>query len=259
VAEHEARHQVVESVFQTKEGYLVLPCDATPSGSGGTALHISRDQGLTWNDAGGTLAGIHGGVAQLKDGRLMAFGRGDEITEDIATQRPWMAPRVVGSTAGLPRAMTMSISADMGKSWTYSRSMFPSIGGGQRVAFMRLAEGPLFFASFAGRDDEGREVQPVMVTDASGVKRRVFGLFAALSYDEGLTWSAIRLVSDDGPAREMAGTNGKGKFTMSKTSAEPRGYLSVCQGRNGLIHLISSWNHYAFNIKWLETPPPAAK
>jgi len=257
IPEHEARHQVVESVFQTKEGYLVLPCDATPSGSGGTALHISRDQGLTWNDAGGTIAGIHGGVAQLKDGRLIAFGRGDEITEDIATQRPWMAPRVVGSTVALPRAMTMSISADMGKSWTYSKSIFPSIGGGQRVAFMRLAEGPLFFASFAGRDDEGREVQPVMVTDASGKKRRVFGLFAALSYDECLTWSVVRLVSDDGPAREMQGTNGRLKFTMSKTSAEPKGYLSVCQARNDLIHLISSWNHYAFNIKWLEALPPA--
>ncbi len=46
-------------------------------------------------------------------------------------------------------------------------------------------------------------------------------------------------------------------FTMSKPSAEPKGYLSVCQGRNGIIHLIGSWNHYAFNLKWLETPPPS--
>ena len=47
-----------------------------------------------------------------------------------------------------------------------------------------------------------------------------------------------------------------GTFTMGRSSAERKGYLSVCQGRNGLIHLISSWNHYAFNLKWLETPPP---
>ncbi|MHC4646268.1 MAG: SUMF1/EgtB/PvdO family nonheme iron enzyme [Planctomycetota bacterium] len=254
VPEHDSRHQVAESVFRTKEGYLVLPCDASPSGSGGTAIHVSRDNGLTWHDAGGTIAGIHGGVAQLRDGRLIAFGRGDEITDDI---RPWMATHVVGDRTATPRAMTMSISADMGKTWTYHKSIFPSIGGGQRVAFMRLKEGPLLLASFAGRDDEGRQVQPVMVTDSSGKKRHVFGLFAALSYDDGRTWPTIRLVTDDGPAREVGGTNGRTKFTMSRSTAEPRGYLSVCQAKNGVIHLISSWNHYAFNTKWIETPPAA--
>ncbi|HUW20049.1 MAG TPA: SUMF1/EgtB/PvdO family nonheme iron enzyme [Sedimentisphaerales bacterium] len=256
IPEHDSRRQVAESVFQTKEGYIVLPCDASPSGSGGTAVHISRDNGLTWHDASGTIAGIHGGVAQLRDGRLIAFGRGDEITEDIRRQRPWMATRIAGDIKETPRAMTMSISADMGKTWTYQRSIFPSIGGGQRVAFMRLKEGPLLLASFAGQDDEGRPVQPVMVTDSAGKKRQVFGLFAALSYDDGRTWPAIRLVTDDGPARDVGTTNGRTKFTMSKSTAEPRGYLSVCQAANGVIHLVSSWNHYAFNIKWIEAPPP---
>ncbi|MHC4638471.1 MAG: SUMF1/EgtB/PvdO family nonheme iron enzyme [Planctomycetota bacterium] len=254
IPEHEARHQVAESAFRTKEGYFVLPCDATPSGSGGTAVHISRDNGLTWEDAGGTLAGIHGGVSQLTDGRLIAFGRGDEIAGKV---RSWMAARVIGDRSPLPRAMTMSISSDMGKSWTYQKSVFPSIGGGQRVAFMRLKEGPLLLASLAGRDDEGREVKPVMVTDASGKRRQVFGLFAALSYDDGKTWPVARLVTDDAEPHEVPTTNGRTKFIMSKTDAEPKGYLSVCQARNGMIHLISSWNHYAFNIKWIETPPPA--
>ncbi len=40
------------------------------------------------------------------------------------------------------------------------------------------------------------------------------------------------------------------------SAAEPKGYLAACQGANGLIHLISSWNHYAFNLQWLETPMP---
>jgi formylglycine-generating enzyme required for sulfatase activity len=254
IPEHEARHQVAESVLQTKEGYLVLPCDATPSGSGGTVIHISKDNGLSWQDTGGTLAGIHGGVSQLRDGRLIAFGRGDEIADAI---RPWMAGRIIGDTSPLPRAMTMSISSDMGKTWTYQKSPFPSIGGGQRVAFMRLEEGPLLLASFAGRDDEGRSVEPVMVTDASGKRRQVFGLFAALSYDDGMTWPFVRLVADDQEPHEVPTTNGRTKFIMSKTEAEPKGYLSVCQARNGMIHLISSWNHYAFNIEWIMTPPPA--
>jgi sulfatase modifying factor 1 len=252
IPEHDSRHQVVESVFRTKEGYLVLPCDASPSGSGGTAIHISRDGGMTWSDAGGTIAGIHGGVAQLGDGRLMAFGRGDEVGEN----RAWMETRIVGDRAKTPRAMTMSVSSDMGRTWTYSKSIFPPIGGGQRLAFMRLREGPLFLASFAGEDDEGRPVVPVMVSDASWKRRRVFGLFGAVSYDEGKTWPKIRLISDDGPEREIMGSDGRSRFTMSRSRAERGGYLSVCQARNGVIHLVSSWNHYAFNLKWLETSPP---
>jgi hypothetical protein len=121
----------------------------------------------------------------------------------------------------------------MGRTWSYSQSPFPSIGGGQRVAFTRLKQGPLFLASFAPKDDEGRTVPPIMVTDTSGKKRRVFGLFGAVSYDDGESWSKIRLI---------------GK--------ELRGYLSVCQARNGIIHLVTSKTHYAFNLKWLETPPP---
>jgi hypothetical protein len=67
----------------------------------------------------------------------------------------------------------------------------------------------------------------------------------------------MRLVGDDGPGREVAGTDGR-TFVMSHSTAEPRGYLSVWQAADGVIHLISSRNHYAFNLKWLETAPPAA-
>jgi hypothetical protein len=46
-------------------------------------------------------------------------------------------------------------------------------------------------------------------------------------------------------------------FTMSASSAETFGYLSICQTADQLIHLISSKNHYVFNLAWLETPGPA--
>jgi hypothetical protein len=29
------------------------------------------------------------------------------------------------------------------------------------------------------------------------------------------------------------------------------------QTPDGAVHLISSWNHYAFNLAWLKTPMPA--
>jgi sulfatase modifying factor 1 len=95
-----------------------------------------------------------------------------------------------------------------------------------------------------------------MVTDTSGKKREVRGLFGALSYDGGQTWPQIRLITDDGHDHECKTTDGR-SFTTGLNSAEPRGYLSVCQAGNGVIHLISSWNHYEFNLKWLQTPPPA--
>jgi len=230
IPEHGIRHMPVESVSRTREGFIILPCDAVTGGSGGTAVWVSRDEGETWQDAGGTIAGIHAGVVQLKDGRLMAFGRGDNIDD----------------------RMPKSISVDMGRTWTYSASPFPPISGGQRLVLLRLKEGPIFFASFTG---SRREPEAMPITDASGKERLVTGLFGALSFDEGETWSCIRLISDDGPGREVETMDGR-LFTMGFSSAEPGGYMSVCQAADGIIHLIGSRQHYAFNLTWLKTPPP---
>jgi hypothetical protein len=154
--------------------------------------------------------------------RLLTFRRGDNIDGK----------------------MPQSISAGMGKTCTRTPSVFPPIGGGQRLVLLRLKE---FLASFADK--------PIMITDAAGKQGPMTGLFAAISYDDGNTWLRIRSITDDGPERQMQTTNGK-RFTMSISRAEPRGYLSVCQGANGLIHLTSTWNHCAFNLKWLQSPPP---
>lgn len=205
--EHGLRHMPIESVFRTREGIVLLPCDAVTGGDGGTALLLSPDNGATWHDPGGTIAGIHAGVVQLRDGRLMALGRGDTIDGQ----------------------MPKSISADLGRTWTVTPSGFPPIGGGQRLVLTRLREGPLLFVSF---ENEGGR-----------------GMFAAVSDDEGETWHRRRLVPD-GPPREAQTTDGR-PFTLGPDSAEPRGYLSVHQGRDGRIHLISSWNHYVFNLAWL--------
>ncbi len=207
MSEHDYRHMPVETIFRASNGSIVLPCDAVPGGSGGTALWISPDDGLTWYDAGGNIAGIHAGVAELTDGRLLAFGRGDNIDD--------MMPK--------------SISFDMGASWTYSASIFPPIGSAKRLVLLRLKEGPLFFASFGSN-----------------------GLFGTVSYDDGQTWTSQRLITDDGPGRPVETLDGT-IFTMSIDNAEPKGYLSVCQGVNGVIHLISSRQHYAFNLKYIDS------
>ena len=237
---HGRRNMPIAGVFQTKAGDIVLPCDAVTGGDGGSVVHVSRDGGETWNEqsggaarpafepgaSGARIAGIHAGVVELTDGRLMALGRGDTIDG----------------------FMPKSISNDLGQTWTYSSSEFPPIGGGQRVALRRLREGPLFLASFA---------KSVSIPDAAGVDRTVSGLFAALSYDDGETWPVKRLITDDKPAREMNGGGNTGKFTLGPDSAEPRGYLVAVQTPDSVIHLISSRLHYEFNLAWLKQPMPA--
>jgi hypothetical protein len=214
-------HQFSEPVFQMRDGTIVLTMD------GRDTLWMSKDQGLTWFNPGADILGIHAGVTELKDGSIFALSRDD----------------------GEMGMMPISISHDKGKTFTYMPSEFQPIGGGQRLALLRLHEGPLFLASFANLG-KGMEI-----TDSSGSKRNIRGLFAAVSLDEGKTWPYKRLVSDDGPGRTIECTDG-GAITLSARSSEYRGYLSVCQSSDGLIHLISSRNHYAFNLKWVKTPPP---
>ena len=48
----------------------------------------------------------------------------------------------------------------------------------------------------------------------------------------------------------------KWKRWMGFSSAKPGGYLTACQSDDGLVHLISSQQHYAFNLAWLKTLPP---
>ena len=74
--------------------------------------------------------------------------------------------------------------------------------------------------------------------------------------DGGKTWPRIRVVGTDPESPRAVETMNGRTFELSRSRGEPRGYLTATQGANGVIHLISSWNHYAFNLKWLETPPP---
>jgi sulfatase modifying factor 1 len=238
--EHGHRHQPVESVFQTRQGFIILPCDAGPGGSGGTAIRISRDGGKTWTDpgegqpapkfaageTGAWIAGIHAGVVQLKDGSLMALGRGNNIDGQ----------------------MPMSISKDMGRTWTYFASEFPPIGGGQRLILRRLHEGPILLVSFTDRE------KGMLIHDAGGRERQVYGMFAALSFDEGKSWPVKRVITAGGPPREVDGGGNTGEFVMDANHAEPKGYLAATQTPNGLIHLITSKQYYVFNLAWLNQP-----
>jgi len=240
---HWLRHQVIGGSFITREGYMIVACDAVTGGSGGSAVHISKDGGRTWIDpgegkpkpefkagkTGAWIAGIHTGCAQLNDGSLLAFGRGNNIDGK----------------------MPQSVSTDMGETWTYSASEFQGIGGGERLVLERLKEGPLFFAAFCDK---------LTLTDAAGQFHKVKGLYGAVSFDEGKTWPIKKLITPGDPP-QIAQKMDDEDFTLSATTAEPRGYMACTIAPDGVIHLISSWNHYAFNLEWLKTPmaPPQKK
>ncbi|UUO07746.1 glycoside hydrolase [Blastopirellula sp. J2-11] len=244
------RRQVISGTLMTSDGVLIQPCDAVPGGDGGTALHLSVDKGQTWQDPGqgkpkprftagetgeGTIAGIHAKVIQLKDGRLMACGRGDAIDGK----------------------MPISLSSDLGTTWTYKASPFPPIGGGQRLVLKRLREGPLLLISFTSSNRHQPESHGMTFTDQQGDEFLGHGMYAALSFDNGETWPVRKLLTPG--SGEFDGGAHTGKFRATPQRAEHAGYLAATQTPDRIVHLISSRLHYRFNLAWLlegASPPP---
>lgn len=244
-----ARRRVIQPAFVTRDGVLVQPCDARPVGSGGTCLFMSRDGGKTWVDPGegkpapvfadgavveGTAAGIHAGIVELLDGRLLALGRGDAI---------------VDPGTGLART-PMSLSGDLGATWTCSPSPFGRIGMGQRPVLMRLREGPIMLVAFTSNRIKEPLRYPTTFIDQQGHAFTGNGMYAALTFDEGRTWPLWKLLTPG--TGEYDGGAHHGRFATSPTNAEPAGYLAATQSPDGIIHLVSSRLHYRFNLAWLK-------
>ena len=146
--------------------------------------------------------------------------------------------------------MPQSISDDRGETWSYSSSEFEPLEGGQRGFLLELEEDDaLMFATFAPMTE---------FTDENGDDFVGSGLFTAVSLDDGETWPYKRLVSHDGAPEILDEGAGRGEFVLSPFSSERYGYLTGLQARDGVVHLLSSGNHYAFDYDWLTSPAPAA-
>jgi hypothetical protein len=239
-------------MIRTREGALIITQDARVS------LHKSNDNGKSWTSVGarhpnddvrpggkgGRHAGIHAPVVELSDGRLMTIGRPHPPEKQLA--------------AFNGKAL-LSFSSDGGKTWSYEASEFPAVTSVQRQVMIRLREGPILLCSFTDQWSEFyKGNRQGMTFKSKDGEFTGYGLFAAVSYDEGKTWPDRRLITPGGPAREVNTIN-RAVFTMSDTMAEPQGYLAVTQSRDGRIQLITSKNHYAFNLAWVKQLPPAPK
>jgi formylglycine-generating enzyme required for sulfatase activity len=227
------------------DGTLVLGNDARQ-----TSLVYSRDGGATWayNEVdkkaedlavpGGTgprYPGIHAPMVQLADGSILAMSRQD---------KPEAQARFGFKTPA-------SVTRDLGKTWTFAASEFPAISSVQRAAMIRLREGPILFCSFTDQWRGWKDRRGMTFKKTGGGTFTGYGLFAALSFDEGKTWPVRRLVTPGGPEHQVNGID-RVMFALGDTMAEPCGYLAATQTRDGNVQLITSRNHYAFNLAWLK-------
>jgi len=236
-AERGARpSQPIGSAYCTDDGRLIVPSDwsGTDMKGGATALWISEDRGKSWVVTEKPIEGIHAAVVDFGKGKFLALGR-----------------------SKAKETMPKSVTVNNGKSWQYSLTDLPGIGGGRRCVLRKLKEGPLLLVSFTKRKKKKVKNSGMKIIDAAGKERTVYGLYAALSFDQGETWPVRKLVTAGGPPRELDGGGWTRKFIMDDNNAEPMGYLAGIQTPDGIIHIISSALHYQFNLAWLKTPMPA--
>jgi len=217
------------------------------------SLVFSHDGGRTWeyNDVmqrpsdfrpggkGVRYPGIHAPMVQLADGSLMAFSRLDK--EEEQAQFGFRTP--------------VSFTSDLGKTWTYEASEFPAISSVQRATMIRLREGPILLCSFTDQWRDWKKRRGMSFKALGEKEFTGYGMFAAMSFDEGKTWPVRRLITPGGAAERKVNGIDRVEFTMSDTMAEPCGYLAMTQTRDGNIQLITSKNHYVFNLAWLKALP----
>ena len=230
-----AHGESASNPIRTKEGVIAIPFDSA-------GLSISRDNGKTWSETGrhrrGSediqpggkgpfMAGIHGPVVELAGGRLMAFGR---ISAGIPDQERFKFK------------MPVSYSGDLGETWQWETSEFPVVSNTQRPAMLRLKEGPIILCSFTDEARTPFKERKGLTFKSTGGDYSGIGLYAAVSYDEGKTWPDRRLIAPEG-----------------KTTADINGYLALTQTRDGNIQLITSKDHYVFNLAWIKALPTAPK
>jgi len=122
-----------------------------------------------------------------------------------------------GKNSNIEGRMPLSISHDGGKSWTLVKTPFDPLGSGERPSVIRLRSGRLFFVADYNPHNQ-----------LHGPKTA--GAYVALSDDDGKTWTMKRLP----------------EFLTV-------GYVTACEGPDGMIHVVTSKNHPNYEILLNET------
>ncbi|HEV2175441.1 MAG TPA: sialidase family protein, partial [Nitrospira sp.] len=118
-----------------------------------------------------------------------------------------------GKNSEIDGRMPLATSTDGGKTWHKSKTPFDELWSGERPSVIRLASGRLFFVA-----DYNPNRQKHIHKD---------GAYVALSDDDGKTWKQKRLPADI--------------LTV--------GYVTATQGRDGIIHIVTSKNTVNYEIE----------
>jgi hypothetical protein len=212
--------QPINTAFRDSKGTMYLSSD----GSGGESLlWASKDSGESWYDTGGRTSGRHTSFAVLKGDRILGMG---------------------GKNTQIDEFMPRSISEDGGASYTVSKTPFSRQGSNQRPTLLRLKSGRLFFA--------GDFVHLNTGSQPKGLNQ--LGSYAALSEDEGETWTIKKLIGAQPHERPDIAQRMKGPTL---------GYAVARQAPNGMIHLIATMNnpclHFELNEAWILEGDPAER
>ena len=256
--EHGLENNNIATAIETTTGEVMIPCDhwgtihlpkpPVELGDQSIVQHVASFADMfnasAWHRApltGGVYndTGIHhSSIVELRHpGHFAAIGREQTIGKD--------------------NNMPISFSSDGGYTWLMTPTPFPQSGGGHRPIMRRLGsiDQPILLCAFA---DDPFDV-PCGSLDSSCFFKMT-GLFCAVSQDDGATWVNRRIITTDTSCK---GTNVLGfddiSFVMSYRSAEPDGYMDFTVSDDGVIHLITSKNHYQFNLPWMllrADPPP---
>jgi formylglycine-generating enzyme required for sulfatase activity len=188
--------QPINSIVRAKDGTIYIPTDSTGKDDDGngsvSAVWATKDEGKTWYDTGGRTAGRHTTLVIAKNGDLLGFG---------------------GKNSEINGHMPLARSTDGGKTWKKSELPFDELLSGERPSVIRLASGRLFFTG-----DFNPKLEKHIHKD---------GAYAALSDDDGATWTIKRLPADI--------------LTV--------GYTTSTQDASGVIHIVTSKNKPDYEIE----------
>jgi hypothetical protein len=155
-------------------------------------------------------------------------------------------------------SLPKSLSSDQGKTWSFSKTEFPGISTVQRLALLRLEY------SSTKLDPDGLGRKPILLVsiasdgmkgkDANGNDTTIYGTYAALSWDEGVTWPVKRVMSNvKSGSKSYMGAPWNREFTLDATHGQNKSYWAATQTPGGIVHLNDSRLDYAFNLAWVMT------
>lgn len=240
------------NMFQTDDGKLIFVTDDDGDSKSATgSLVVSADNGVTWERRAHStntpdslrIAGLHAAVAETGDmngdhkNDLLAFGR------DAGKYYSGKAPK--------------SISFDGGHTWERMPSVFPSIKSSQRFTLLKLRHSnqeivksdhcPILFTGFAN--------DSIQAKNAEGEIASISGLYAAVSFDNGLTWpEEYRKVisnSHGNDSLKIVMAPWQRRDILTTDHGQKEGYMTVTQTPDGIIYLTDGKMVYSFNLAWI--------